>query len=118
MKVDGKPMRTIWVESDGAACGIIDQTRLPHRFETVRLSTVEDAAHAACLDDAAAEALQKEWTQRETEVVAPYLVPLRDNGSPVQREHVREFVRANGPTTGPTRDALARAFARQDVFED
>jgi methylthioribose-1-phosphate isomerase len=46
MKVDGKPMRTIWVESDGAACGIIDQTRLPHRFETVRLSTVEDAAHA------------------------------------------------------------------------
>lgn len=79
---------------------------------------VEDAAHAARLDDAAAEALQKEWTQRETEVVAPYLVPLRDNGSPVQREHVREFVRANGPTTGPTRDALARAFARQDVFED
>lgn len=79
---------------------------------------VEDAAHAARLDDAAAEALQKEWAQRETEVVAPYLVPLRDNGSPVQREHVREFVRANGPTTGPTRDALARAFARQDVFED
>ena len=79
---------------------------------------VEDAAHAARRDDAAAEALQKEWAQRETEVVAPYLVPLRDNGSPVQREHVREFVRANGPTTGPTRDALARAFARQDVFED
>ena len=46
MKVDGKPMRTIWVEDDGAACGIIDQTRLPHRFETLRLSTVEDAAHA------------------------------------------------------------------------
>lgn len=46
MKVDGKPMRTIWVEAGGAACGIIDQTRLPHRFETVRLATVEDAAHA------------------------------------------------------------------------
>ncbi|MGN6573942.1 MAG: S-methyl-5-thioribose-1-phosphate isomerase [Pseudolabrys sp.] len=46
MKVDGKPMRTIWVEDDGAACGIIDQTRLPHRFETLRLETVEDAAHA------------------------------------------------------------------------
>jgi len=46
MKVDGKPMRTIWVEADGAACGIIDQTRLPHRFETLRLSTVEEAAHA------------------------------------------------------------------------
>jgi methylthioribose-1-phosphate isomerase len=46
MKVDGKPMRTIWVEDDGAACGIIDQTRLPHRFVTVRLETVEQAAHA------------------------------------------------------------------------
>ena len=46
MKVDGKPMRTIWVEADGAACGIIDQTRLPHRFETLRLTTVEEAAHA------------------------------------------------------------------------
>jgi methylthioribose-1-phosphate isomerase len=46
MKVDGKPMRTIWVEADGAACGIIDQTRLPHRFETLRLSTVAEAAHA------------------------------------------------------------------------
>ena len=46
MKVDGKPMRTIWVEDDGAACGIIDQTRLPHRFVTLRLQTVEDAAHA------------------------------------------------------------------------
>src|SRR3569832_1178357 len=46
MNVDGKPMRTIWVEADGAACGIIDQTRPPHRFETLRLSTVEEAAHA------------------------------------------------------------------------
>jgi methylthioribose-1-phosphate isomerase len=46
MKVDGTPMRTIWVEDDGAACGIIDQTRLPHRFETRRLATLEEAAHA------------------------------------------------------------------------
>ena len=46
MKVDGKPMRTIWVEGDGAGCAIVDQTRLPHRFETVRLTTVEEAAHA------------------------------------------------------------------------
>jgi methylthioribose-1-phosphate isomerase len=46
MKVDGIPMRTIWVEGDGAGCAIIDQTRLPHRFEIVRLTTVEEAAHA------------------------------------------------------------------------
>jgi methylthioribose-1-phosphate isomerase len=46
MKVGGRPYRTIWLEPDGWSVGIIDQTRLPHRFETVRLQTLEDAAHA------------------------------------------------------------------------
>jgi methylthioribose-1-phosphate isomerase len=45
MKIDGKPTRTIWVEAD-AAVGIIDQTQLPHRFVTTRLTTLEEAAHA------------------------------------------------------------------------
>ena len=46
MKVDGKDMRTIWLENDGATIGIIDQTLLPHRFATVRLKSLEDAAYA------------------------------------------------------------------------
>jgi methylthioribose-1-phosphate isomerase len=46
MKVDGKPRRTIWVEGDGWSVGIIDQTALPHRFTTVRLTTLEDVARA------------------------------------------------------------------------
>ena len=46
MNVDGQPFRTIWVEPDGWSVRIIDQTRLPHRFETVRLASVADAAHA------------------------------------------------------------------------
>jgi len=46
MQVDGKPTRTIWLEADGRSVGIIDQTRLPHRFVTLRLTTLEDAAHA------------------------------------------------------------------------
>jgi methylthioribose-1-phosphate isomerase len=46
MKVDGKPTRTIWLEADGWSVGIIDQTRLPHRFVTIRLTTLADAAHA------------------------------------------------------------------------
>ena len=46
MKIAGKRMRSIWVESDGTSVGIIDQTLLPHRFETLRLAAVEDAAHA------------------------------------------------------------------------
>jgi methylthioribose-1-phosphate isomerase len=45
MKIHGKPYRTIWPERDGAV-GIIDQTRLPHRFETLSLRTLEEAAHA------------------------------------------------------------------------
>jgi methylthioribose-1-phosphate isomerase len=46
MKVAGKHTRTIWLEPDGWSVGAIDQTRLPHRFETVRLVTVADAARA------------------------------------------------------------------------
>jgi len=46
MKIDGKEMRTIWLEGDGAAVGIIDQTLLPHRFATLRLTTLDDAVHA------------------------------------------------------------------------
>src|SRR5712692_8665883 len=46
MKVDGKPTRTIWLETDGWSVGVIDQTLLPHRFATVRLATLDDAARA------------------------------------------------------------------------
>ncbi len=79
---------------------------------------VEDGAQAAALADDVAETLLAEWKLRETEVVAPYLIPLTDRGAPVQREHVREFVRANGPTIGQTADALSKAFNRADIFEN
>lgn len=46
MNVNGKPQRTIWVQDDGWSVGIIDQTRLPHSFETVTLKLLDDAAHA------------------------------------------------------------------------
>jgi methylthioribose-1-phosphate isomerase len=46
MNVNGKPQRTIWVQDDGWSIGIIDQTRLPHSFETVMLQSLDDAAHA------------------------------------------------------------------------
>jgi methylthioribose-1-phosphate isomerase len=46
MNVGGKAMRTIWVEPDGWSVGIIDQTALPHRFVTARLTNLEEAAHA------------------------------------------------------------------------
>src|SRR5258705_10501856 len=46
MKVAGKHTRSIWVEADGATVGVIDQTLLPHRFATIRLETLSDAARA------------------------------------------------------------------------
>jgi len=45
MKISGKHYRTIWRREDGTV-EIIDQTKLPHRFETVVLRNVHDAAHA------------------------------------------------------------------------
>jgi methylthioribose-1-phosphate isomerase len=46
MKVQGKPMRSIWLEPDGWNVGIIDQTRLPHALTMVRLGRLAEAAHA------------------------------------------------------------------------
>jgi methylthioribose-1-phosphate isomerase len=45
MKISGRHYRTIW-PLDDARVEIIDQTKLPHRFETVTLSSVDDAARA------------------------------------------------------------------------
>lgn len=46
MKVDGKHYRSIWPLADQSAVEIIDQRKLPHRFEVVRLENVEAAATA------------------------------------------------------------------------
>ena len=46
MKIDGKPWRTIWLEPDGWSVGVIDQTALPHRYVTARLTNLAEAAHA------------------------------------------------------------------------
>jgi methylthioribose-1-phosphate isomerase len=46
MKVNGKGMRSIWLEPDGWSVGIIDQTLLPHALVTTRLTTLAEAAAA------------------------------------------------------------------------
>jgi len=46
MKVQGKHWRTIWLHDDGVSVGILDQTQLPHRFETATLTNLADAAKA------------------------------------------------------------------------
>jgi methylthioribose-1-phosphate isomerase len=42
MNVNGKPYRTIWLDEDRVSVCVIDQTRLPHRFEVVRWRNVQD----------------------------------------------------------------------------
>jgi methylthioribose-1-phosphate isomerase len=46
MKVDGRHTRSIWVEPDGWTVGTVDQTKLPHRFETLALTSLHEAAQA------------------------------------------------------------------------
>lgn len=46
MKVSGKHYRSIWRENGEHAVHIIDQSRLPHVFETLRLDSVEAVAEA------------------------------------------------------------------------
>jgi methylthioribose-1-phosphate isomerase len=46
MKVDGRAMRTIWLEPDGWSVGVIDQTALPHRLSIVKLTSLDEVAHA------------------------------------------------------------------------
>jgi len=46
MKINGQPYRTIWLAQDGFRVCVIDQTRLPFRFETVTLGSAEQAATA------------------------------------------------------------------------
>ena len=46
MLVNGKPFRTVWMDSDGTSVGIIDQRKLPFSFETVSLKSTDDACFA------------------------------------------------------------------------
>jgi methylthioribose-1-phosphate isomerase len=46
MRVDGRDFRTIWLNADGENVDVIDQTKLPHRFEILTLKTAEDAEDA------------------------------------------------------------------------
>ena len=46
VNIDGKAWRTIGLEEGGQEVWVIDQTLLPHRFETRSLRSLEDAADA------------------------------------------------------------------------
>jgi methylthioribose-1-phosphate isomerase len=45
MKVDGRSYRTIWPSADDRSVEVIDQTVLPHRFETRRIESLDAAVN-------------------------------------------------------------------------
>ena len=48
MNVHGTSYRSIWLSQDGWQVEIIDQTKLPHEFVVVRLSTLDQTVEAIC----------------------------------------------------------------------
>ena len=46
MRIEGRDYRTIWLDGDGRSVHVIDQTALPHRLTTQRLSSAAEAARA------------------------------------------------------------------------
>ena len=107
MKVDGTPYRTIWVdEEDGWSVRIIDQTKLPWAFEIVRLTDVEQTAHAIRSMQARGAPL--------IGALAAYGLALgvRKNGSTAAMERDAALLAETRPTAINLRWALARMLAR------
>jgi methylthioribose-1-phosphate isomerase len=46
MQINGQSFRTIWLDGDGRCVHVIDQSKLPHEFETKKLESAHDAARA------------------------------------------------------------------------
>ena len=46
MKIDGTPYRSVWVDDDGWAVRILDQTQLPWQLDLLRLTDADQVAHA------------------------------------------------------------------------
>ena len=102
MKINGKPYRTIWPTADGNAVRVIDQTKLPHRFEIRRLSTMEEAAHAI-----------RDMIVRGAPLIgatAAYGVALalRDDASDEALDRAHDILLATRPTAVNLRWALKR----------
>src|ERR1700678_2888623 len=101
MKISGKHYRTIWPRDDGEV-EIIDQTKLPHRFETRTLKTVEDAAHAI-----------KTMVVRGAPLIgatAAYgmALAMRADASDEALDHAHDLLLATRPTAVNLHWALAR----------
>ncbi|MEA2953228.1 MAG: methylthioribose-phosphate isomerase [Alphaproteobacteria bacterium] len=128
MKVDGKQTRSVWIEADGWAVGIIDQTLLPHRFARLRLESLKDVAQAI-------KSMQVRGAPLIGAVAAyGFCLALRDNASDENLERAYATLLATRPTAinlkwaldemlaavrnRPREDRVAVAYARAAAICD
>ena len=102
MKIDGKHYRSVWPIGEDAF-GIIDQTKLPHEFETMTLRSADDAARVI-----------KNMNTRGAPligVVGAYGLALAMRGRSLRRQHLSrcvEMLAETRPTAINLRWALWR----------
>ncbi len=105
MLIDGKWMRSVWIEPDGWSAGIIDQTKLPHALKTLRLASLGDAARAIA-------SMQTRGAPMIGAVAAYGLcLALRADASDAGLEHAYATLLATRPTAVNLRWALDEVMA-------
>ena len=105
MKVGDRWYRTIWPSEDGGAVEVIDQTRLPHAFEVVRLQSLEAAAEAIRLMQVRGAPL--------VGATAAYglCLALQEDSSDQALQHGVELLATTRPTAVNLRWALSEVVA-------
>jgi len=104
MKIDGVSYRNVWLDSDGWAIRIFDQTKLPWQVEQIRLTTWEEAAHAIrSMQVRGAPAIG---------AVAAYGVALAMRSAPATLDAVLDALNETRPTAVNLRWALDRQWAK------
>lgn len=92
MKISGKHYRTIWIAADGWSIEVIDQTKLPFRFETVSLKSADEAARA----------IREMWVRGAPLIGATaaygFAMALREDASDASVEAAYDLLVATRPT--------------------
>src|SRR3984893_10219947 len=92
MKVDGRHIRSIWLEPDGWSVSAIDQRRLPHDFVVARLTTCDAAA------DAIASMLVRGAPLIGATAAYGMALAMRADGSDAALDHAYKALIATRPT--------------------
>lgn len=103
MIIDGQHYQSIWYDEDEDAVHIIDQTSLPHRFQTLALTTLEQVCHAIAVMQLRGAPL--------IGVAAAYGMYLALRSNPRQQQLAHDKLLATRPTAVNLQWALSRVDA-------